>query len=257
MSQNTLDTQVVGTGPDAVFLHGMDGLTFCQPFLHQLSHYFTVHAPSAPGWGASPHDPFTRTVDDLSYRYLDYIESIEAHEGLVLIGASLGGWLAAEVATKSCSKIAAVILLAPLGLRTGSPTERNYLDIYASSPQLVASALYGDSRRAPNLGDYSTEVFYELAKAQEATANLVWEPYMHSSQLRSRLHRIKSPTLVLHGERDGLILNESLPETWAKSVGGPSEVAMIQGVGHRMEEEEPTIVTRFVTEFVHQYAFSL
>src|ERR1700750_2661761 len=91
-----LHVDVSGSGPDLVLLHGLDGMLFAEPFAAALAENFTVHVPALPGWGGTARDARYRTIDDLAYPVLDAIDALPgpAH----LVGCSIGGWLAAEVA---------------------------------------------------------------------------------------------------------------------------------------------------------------
>jgi pimeloyl-ACP methyl ester carboxylesterase len=237
-----------GDGPPLLFLHGLDGLLYCEPFLTALAQEHQVVAPSAPGWGPTPRQRHLRTLDDVSYLFLDLIEQFG--EPVPVVGTSLGAWLAAEIATKSCSSISSLVLVSPLGIRQGDPLERHFLDLYATPPEDVRAAMYGDEAVAPDLAAQSDDHFLELARAEEATAALTWEPYMHNPALPARLHRITVPTLLVRGERDGFMLRTDGVETYRTGISGPTELAVVPDAGHRVEETSPARLAELVTEFV-------
>jgi pimeloyl-ACP methyl ester carboxylesterase len=236
-----------GAGPLVLFLHGEDGLLFSGPFLERLAGRFEVMAPSHPGWG-SPRPGHVRTLDDIAYIYLDLLAQLE--RPCVVVGASMGGWLAAEMATKNQSNMAALVLVAPVGLKTGGREDRAFVDLYASSAADVKAALYGDPSRAPDLSGLSDEDFVALATAQEAVTRFGWEPYMHNPQLRYRLPRIAVPTLVVGGGGERFVLESDYYPAFAAAIGSNAEVAVIDGAGHRLEEETPEQLSDVVAGFV-------
>lgn len=243
-----LDVDVSGSGSDLMLLHGLDGTLFSQPFRDGLAKRFVVHVPALPGW-AGNRDPRYRSVDDLAYAVLDSIEAVG--RPVHLVGCSIGGWLAAEVATKSCQHIASVTLVSPVGIRRAEPTQRSYLDLFAASPQAVAAGMYGDATKAPNLSGFTSAQFLELAQANEAVAFYAWEPYLHNPSLLDRLHRISAPTLLVRGADDGFILQPDHFDLIRERLGScRSEV--IPDVGHRVEEQAAQRLAELVAEFTDQ-----
>lgn len=240
----------LGSGAPIVVLHGEDGLIFSEPFLEALAARHTVHAPSHPGWGTVPRTPDLTSIDDLSYVYLDYLEAI-TDEPVPVVGISIGAWLAAEVAIKSASRIGALVLVSPVGIKVSGRTSRDFLDVYAVSRDKVATANYGRGPR-PDLLQLDTAAFEELALAQETTALLCWRPYLHDVKLRARLRRIDVPTLIVWGEDDGLVLDpENYYRAYAELIGDNASTLRVPGVAHRIEEQAPERLAETIAEFLH------
>lgn len=243
-----IEVKTFGSGPPLLFLHGDDGLVFSRPFVELLGQHFEVTVPSHPGWGSSPRADRFRSFDDVAYVYLDLLEQLDGP--VPVVGASIGAWLALEVATKSTADVAALALVAPVGIRTGPPTVRHYLDRYAVDAEGLASANYGSAARRPDLSLLADADFEELARAQEAAAFFTWEPYMHSATLLSRLSRVRIPTLLVTGECDGIVLAPDHAKTIALRLGADSESVSLPGVGHRIEEEAPAELVAALTSFL-------
>jgi pimeloyl-ACP methyl ester carboxylesterase len=243
-----LQGKQVGEGPPALFLHGEDGLLFAEPFLDRLAERFTVSAPLHPGWGTA-RAPHVRTLDDVAYGYLDLLESFDAP--VVLIGASIGGWLAAEIATKNQTNVAALVLVAPVGIKTGGREDRAFVDIWATDPAALRDALYAEPGRAPSLAGLSDEQFVSLATAQEAVTRYGWEPYLHNPALPSRLHRITVPTLVVSGSADRFVLEDRYFDRFAAFVGDNARTAVLDA-GHRVEEEAPDALAEAIGVFAKE-----
>src|SRR6266540_3437298 len=90
-----------GRGRPLLWLHGEEGPAPEAPFLDLLAAHGRVLAPSHPGFGHSPDTDRIDTVDDLAYLYLDLLAERDARD-VIVMGASLGGWIAAEMAVKCC-----------------------------------------------------------------------------------------------------------------------------------------------------------
>ena len=247
-----LECRSAGDGPALLFLHGESGLLFCEPALSRLGEHFSVIAPSHPGWGASPRRPADRSVDDLAYRYLDLLEAFD--DPPLLVGSSLGAWLAMEIATKDESRIAGLVLIAPVGIRTGPPTRRYYLDRYATDQEALTTALYGAPERGPDLAERSDQDLLLLARAQEATAFYTWQPYLHNPSLLDRLHRVRRRTLVATGALDGFVLAEDHVETLCGALTGEVETVVFADTGHQVEEQRPDELADRIAAFARHAA---
>src|SRR5437868_4687556 len=94
-----------GSGPPLLFLHGAGGGRGWSPFLASLSERFDVIAPDHPGYGQSETPDWLDNIHDMAFFYLDLIEALGLAD-IHLVGASLGGWIAAEMAVRSTARVA-------------------------------------------------------------------------------------------------------------------------------------------------------
>lgn len=240
-----------GQGRPIVVLHEEDGLTPRAPFLSSLAAHGRVITPSHPGFGHSPDSAFIDTVDDLSYLYLDLLTELKLRD-VVIVGCSLGGWIAAEMAVKSTERITRLILVAPVGIKVGDRETRDIPDIFALSPAEVTRLKYHDPARATV--DYSTLSDDELtviARNREATALYAWEPYFHNPKLRQRLHSIDIPTLLLWGVSDRFVTPSYYGTAYQKAIPG-AKLEIIDGAGHLPHIEQPEAVTDRVRKFLDE-----
>jgi pimeloyl-ACP methyl ester carboxylesterase len=238
-----------GQGRPLVVLHEEDGLTLRAPFLSSLAAYGRVIAPAHPGFGHSPDSPFIDTVDDLSYLYLDVLAELNLRD-VVVVGCSLGGWIAAEMAVKSTERISKLVLVAPVGIKVGDRETRDIPDIFALSPTEVTRLKYHDPARATV--DYATLSDDELtviARNREATALYAWEPYFHNPKLRHRLHRIDIPTLLLWGASDRFVTPGYYGAAYQKAIAGAT-LELIDGAGHLPHIEQPEACVQRIRAFV-------
>src|SRR5579862_9555551 len=103
-----------GTGHPLVILHGATGASWL-PFMQKLAQRFEVIAPEYPGFGESDTPDWLDTVHDLAYFHLDLLEQLHL-ESVHLVGLSLGGWIAAELAVRSTERLASLTLVGAAGL---------------------------------------------------------------------------------------------------------------------------------------------
>ena len=144
-----LDVYEQGQGRPILVLHGEDGPCPQAPFSALLANQGRVILPTHPGFGHAPDVADIDTVDDLAYLYLDLLDEYDLREAVV-IGCSLGGWIAAEMAVKSTARLSRLILVSPLGIKVGDRETRDIPDIFALPPEEVRAAAI--SRSNPGRG---------------------------------------------------------------------------------------------------------
>ena len=194
-----------GAGPPLVFLHGAGGHTGWMPFLETLSRNFEVFAPEHPGFGQSDDPPWLDEVGDLAYFYLDLLAALGL-ERVHLVGTSLGGWIAAELAVRNTARLASLTLVGAVGITAG---EEPIADIFRMPVEENLRRFYADPERAARrLGDLANLTGADMglvAKNRATVARLAYRPRLHNPGLAKWLHRIDVPTLLLWGEKDGLV----------------------------------------------------
>src|SRR4051812_10981983 len=88
-----------GRGAPILFLHGTQGVKPAHRFLGLLAKTRRVVAPSHPGFGGSGLPDWLDSVDDIAHIYLELMARLDI-KSADLIGCSIGGWIAADLATK-------------------------------------------------------------------------------------------------------------------------------------------------------------
>ena len=164
--------------------------------------------------------------------------------GITLLGHSIGGWTAAEIATKSTSAIARLVLVAPVGIKVGPVDKLDIPDIYAMSDDQVERLLYAEPDKWRRDRTKMTDAdLLVLARNRQTLALITWEPYMHNPKLKHRLHAINVPTLMIRGAQDGLVSGE-YAAAYTKLIPGAT-LTTIDGAGHSPQIEQ---TERFVQE---------
>ena len=105
-----------GAGRQLLFLHAGEGLDPNRPWLDTLAKHYRVIAPYHPGFGNSALPDWFATVDDLAYLYLDLARQLDLQDA-ILVGASFGGWVAAEMAVRNSAALASLTLVGALGIQ--------------------------------------------------------------------------------------------------------------------------------------------
>lgn len=245
-----LEAVKCGQGRPILILHGEDGLDPQAPFLDLLAAHGCVIAPSHPGFGHSPECDDIDTVDDLSYLYLDFLVEQNLQD-VIVIGFSLGGWIAAEMAVKNTERIAKLILATPLGIKIGDRETRDIPDIFALPAEEIMRLKYADpSRRVIDYPALSEGELTVLARNRQATALYAWEPYFHNPKLRRRLHRIHIPTLLLWGASDRFVTSSYYGAAYRDAIPG-ARLEIIEQAGHLPQIEQPDAFVARVRAFLN------
>jgi pimeloyl-ACP methyl ester carboxylesterase len=243
-----LDVVEGGAGRALMFLHDFDALDATAPFLAHLAASFRVIAPLNPGFGGSALPAWMNSVDDFAHAHLELAHRLGL-ERVILVGASIGGWVAAEMATKAMGLVDRLVLIGPVGIKVGPVDRLDVPDIFALPQREVDRLLYANPERWRL--DPSTKSDAELAvvaQNHETLALVTWEPYMHNPKLKHRLPAIDRPSLILRGAQDGFV-SQDYAAAFVRLIPG-ARVETIADAGHFPHIEQPDAVARRVLGFV-------
>jgi pimeloyl-ACP methyl ester carboxylesterase len=238
-----------GAGRPFVFLHPGEGLDVRAPVLDRLMALGRVIAPSHPGFGASDLPAEFTSVDDLAYCYLDLFDALSLRDA-VLIGASFGGWIAAEIAVRNTRHLSHLVLADTLGARFSTdPATVEIADFFSlTRTEVERRALVNPARWRSDHSALPEDALHVLARNRESFCLFGWAPYMHNPLLGRWLHRIDVPTLVLWGEGDGIVAAD-YGRAWAAAIPHAS-FQIIPDAGHFPHIEQPEALVRAVEAFV-------
>jgi pimeloyl-ACP methyl ester carboxylesterase len=227
-----------------VFLHSAGGHTGWMGFLEELSHDFAVYAPEHPGFGRSEDPPWLDDIGDLAYFYLDFIEALGL-DRVHLIGTSLGGWIAAELAVRNQTRLASLTLVGAVGITAnGKPID----DIFRMPVDENLRRFYADPERAARrLGDMAKVDMNIVAKNRNTVTRLAYRPRFHNPGLAKWLHRITVPTLLVWGEKDGLVPSE-FGAAYRAAIPG-SRLVVLKHAGHAPFDEQKDAFLAMFREF--------
>jgi pimeloyl-ACP methyl ester carboxylesterase len=231
--------------PPLVFLHGAGGHTGWMKFLDELAEDFMVFAPEHPGFGRSDDPPWLDEIGDLAYFYLDFIEALGL-DRVHLMGTSLGGWIAAELAVRNQSRLAGLTLVGAVGIAAnGKPID----DIFRMPDDENLRRFYADpARAARRLDDMATVDMNLVAKNRATVMRLAYRPRFHNPSLANWLHRITVPTLLLWGDKDGLV-PVAFGEAYRALIPG-SRLVVLENAGHAPFDEQKDAFLAAFREFM-------
>lgn len=236
-----LEVRARGSGPDVVVLPSFVGPLW-SPALEELAGSFRVHLVQLPGFGDFAVPREARRVLDVA----PLLKIALADAGLLgasVIGHSLGGWLAIELALLAPPP--KLVLVDALGFRIkGEPRE----DVFDRPRDTVLDLVYADRTIAPTNWEAVEE-----RRNVAALARYGWNPYLCDLSLTTRAAAISSPTLVIWGEEDRVV-----PPTHAPLIADVipgARVEVLAGAGHDPFTDAPrgvaAAVQRFLTSEEH------
>ena len=234
-----------GGGPPLLYLHGAGAGGRWLAFQERLAEHFTVLAPSHPGHGASPTAEWIEHISDLAFHYLDLLDA-QGLERVHVVGASFGGWIAAEMATMASHRLESMTLIDPVGIKVEGWI---YPFLFGMElPDVVATVFHRpEAALALAPADQSIDTLAELYRQNAALARVAWNPYLYNPLLRRRLARISAPTLLGWGAHDRLA-PMICAEAWRKGIPG-AILRVFDESGHVPHIEEPEAVAAAVIEF--------
>jgi len=235
-----------GSGAPLIYLHGADGLAEWPSILDTLAQRFDVIVPDHPGFGASQVPPWLDDVSDIAYIYLDAIAQLGL-SGIHVVGQSLGGWIALEIAVRSTQRLRSLTLISSAGIHVkGVPKT----DIFMIDPEEQARLAYAD----PKIGEAAAQrvgadKYQDLAILNRiASARFGWQPRFFNPRLERWLHRVNVPTHVIWGESDRIIPPE-YAEAFHRAIPG-SKLTMIPDAGHLPHVERAGAVAQAMQSFL-------
>lgn len=241
-----------GSGRTLLVLHEELGHPGWLSWHGQLSRGHSLLLPVHPGFGALPRADWISNVRDLAGFYSRMLR--EMCLGPVdVIGFSLGGWIAAEMAAADAGQFRSMTLVAPTGVR---PPEGEILDLFIVTARAYLDASVHDAAATPEFaslygGEETTDQFEAWEDARAESARLAWKPYMHNPSLPHLLEGVQGlPTLIVWGREDRIV-PLSAGEKYNRAIAG-SELLVFDNCGHRPEIERATEFVARVRGFLAQ-----
>jgi pimeloyl-ACP methyl ester carboxylesterase len=224
-----------GSGPSLLYLHD----TFCptwRPVHDRLARQSEVIFPIHPGCAGSEGFEDIDSMDDLLFHYLDVCETLQLDKP-VLLGASLGGWLAAEWAVRYADRLGGVILVDALGLRLPEAPAVDILRLDAAQTRAVVFAEPTSDLAHELVPEApSPAALAAILQARQTLARFAWQ-FPDNPKLSRYLYRVRLPTLIIWGQNDGVV-----PPAHGKGYQdgmANAELVVIPACGHLPHVEQP------------------
>ena len=242
-------TWIGGRGDPLLVLHGAGGNRGWTRWLDQVSERFTVWAPTHPGFGRSGDAEWMDGIDDLARFYLWFID-VAGLGKPHLLGQSIGGWTAAEMAAMSPASIDRLVLVAPVGLK---PESGEILDVFYYTPVQLRDMTVHDPKAIPEwdalFGTPPTPAELAIAERnREMSARLTWKPYMHNPRLEHFLPRVSNHALIVWGREDRVV-PVVCGEQYRRLLPNAT-LSVIERCGHLPPIEHPDAFAKLVLDFL-------
>ena len=232
-----LPVAIHGQGRNILYLSANLWFVDESAFIQRLAQQARVIVPIAPGFGPGPVDRRWNQADDLAYLYLDLIDAMKLTD-VALVGASFGGWIAAEMAIKSCAALSSLTLMDAFGVKVSDRFTRDIADLFGlPDAELRARAYVDPSIFEADVKKISDEELGRRMRAREGLARYGWSPFLHDPKLLARLHRITAPTQFIWGARDQLV-SPDYGRAFASRVPG-AVFTEIANAAHAPQVEQP------------------
>ena len=240
-----------GSGPPLLVLHEELGHPGWLAWHADMAQDHSLLLPVHPGFGQLPRADWIANVRDLAGFYSRMLRDM-ALGPVDVIGFSLGGWIAAEMAAADAEQFRRMALVAPTGVR---PPEGEILDLFIVTARAYLDASVHDaaatSEFASLYGEETPEQFEAWEDARAESARLAWKPYMHNPSLPHLLEGVRGlPTLIAWGREDRIV-PVSAGHAYNRAIAG-SELLVLDKCGHRPEIEHTSEFVNRLRGFLAQ-----
>ena len=253
-SERTVEIQGIPThlfeagspsAPPLLYLHGTFLGNLWLEYHQALARHCHLFAPDIPGFGLTPRPDWMRDMSDYILYFRDLLDTLGLQK-VDLVGHSLGGWMAAEIAVWFPERVNRLVLSNAAGIRVkGSPIPH----LLAMHPEEILAACFDDlAAAAPLMPSEVTEEYLLSQYRQRATlAALAWNPD-YDPKLERRLTHLQCPTLLVWGENERLIA-PVYGETYHQLIPH-SQLITLSGTGHMPMFEKPEEWSAAISAFL-------
>ncbi|WP_329129030.1 alpha/beta hydrolase [Streptomyces sp. NBC_01476] len=245
----TLTIDEFGTNTDGsavLLLHGGAGPRTVAGLASALSEHAYVIAPTHPGFDGTPRPEGTDSVADLAIAYLDLLDTLDL-TGVMVIGNSVGGWIAAEMALRDTrGRIGCLTLLNAVGIHGEDGNE--VVDTRGLAPAGISGLSFANPAFRPDFSSFTDQQRAVMAANQQTLATYAGPEFTHDPKLRGRLHRVTVPVLVVWGEQDGISPLEYGRGYAASFPDG--HFVQVPGAGHFPHIEQAGLTLGAIGDFV-------
>jgi pimeloyl-ACP methyl ester carboxylesterase len=262
MSTTTLSLTVAGIGPVPItiddrgeggpflLLHGGGGAQTVAGFAELLStaEPARVITPTHPGFGGTPRPEELHTVGGIAAVYAALLDQLDLRD-VTLIGNSMGGWIAAELALLAPQRLRSAIIVDAVGIEVpGHPIA----DFYSLTMDQVAQYSYHDPVKF-RIDPATLPPAAQAAMAgNRATLAVYCGTSMIDPTLEGRLAGMTVPTLLLWGDSDR-IADPDYGRAFAAAIPG-AQFQVLPDTGHLPQLETPDQFRRAVWAFADSHA---
>ena len=236
-----------GSGEPLVYLHGAGGMTPDDPILAELARSFHVYAPYLPGYGETEECGSLRDMLDFALHGWDVVEALGL-KNPILVGHSMGGMIAAEMAALAPNDVSRLVLICPAGLWLD---DHPIVDMFSLLPYEMPKYLFHDPEAGAKLltsglklddPKFLQDYLVRNARQLGMAGKLLFP--IPERGLAERLYRVKARTVIVWGESDRMIPPVYGP-AFQSAIAGATLVNVPEA-GHLVIAEKPAEVARAV-----------
>src|SRR6266480_2984809 len=233
-----------GSGRPMLILHGGGGPQTVAGIASALSSRAYVLTPVHPGFAGEPRPQWFDSIGDLALTYLDLLERLDLRDVMV-VGSSIGGWIAAELAVRDTTRLSSIVLVDAVGIQVEGHTIAN---VFSLTPdELLALSFHNPAAFRIDPTTLSPEQVAVTAANFQALKVYDQGQGMGDPKLRRRLARVRIPALVVWGESDG-VADPDYGRAYAQSLPH-ARFELIPEAGHLPQIEQPERLLTLVWEF--------
>lgn len=243
------EVQRGGGGPPLLVIHGEFGAPGWLDAYELLARDFEVIVPSLPGYGGSTRPDWIMSTRDIAAWVTWFVRDRKIPVPVNVVGFSMGGWVAAEIATIAPDFFKKMMLVGPMGLK---PERSEIFDYFLESG---LTGLRRSLHRPEACAEFVKYWGHELTpdeidmidQNREITCRVAWKPWMHSLTLPNLLGGVTTPTLIVQGAEDR-ITPTNCGELYRRAIPG-ARLATIADCGHMVELEKPDEFAKLAKDF--------
>ena len=244
--QNIKRINEQGQGRNILVLHGGGGPITMAALVAHLAETAHVIVPTFPGWDGTPRPESLDTVGKLADELTRYLEQRELND-VTVIGNSMGGWVAAELALRdSARRLNGIVIINGLGVDIPGHPITNVSGF--ALPALAQVAHHDPARFLANLPPMSPERLAAMQANAATLAVFVGKTYGYDPTLLARLKGVVAPSLLLWGESDRIVSKE-YGRAYAAAIPN-AQFATVAAAGHLPWTEQPEATYRPLDRFL-------
>ncbi|WP_433075562.1 alpha/beta fold hydrolase [Dactylosporangium sp. CA-052675] len=223
-----------GTGRPVLLLHGGAGPASVTAFADRLAaeHPARVITPTHPGFDGTERPAAVDTIAKLAALYRDLLDELDL-EDVAVVGNSIGGWIAAELALLGSPRLGSVTVVDGVGITVPGHPVVGFFGL--TFEQIAAVSYFDPAGRVIDPGAMPQEARAVMAANRETLA--LYAPSMEDPTLRDRLAGVTVPALVIWGDSDG-IAGPQYGRAYAEAIPG-ARFVLLEKTGHLPQLESP------------------
>jgi pimeloyl-ACP methyl ester carboxylesterase len=239
-----------GEGQPFLLLHGGAGPDSTGHFAELLASTKPARAlnPTHPGFGGTFRPESLSTIRQLAALYVALVDELDL-EGVTVVGNSVGGWIAAEVALLGSPRVSGVVLIDPVGIQVQGHPIADFFSL--SMDQVLALAFHN-----PDRFRFDPTTLPPAAQAIAAGNRAALAAYagtaMSDPTLLGRLSALEIPTLVLWGESDR-IADPEYGRAYARAIP-KARFQLLKDTGHQPQMETPEQVLQAMWDYAETFS---